>query len=410
MRRWQLRLPHCAGHCLSFCFGARSPAADATNDPWTIDFRYAPPSWQTAICLPDDWQKTLVGKDGSLLYDYPGSYAGFGTRITFALSGETRWVKQELVSPRVPIVRTIQRGGDVEVVQERFAVAPPLASAPRRKPKSFGASRFAGWRKPAGRPRPPGSDPAFSSVAIGSGHPIQYRFKAKKDARYTVVFGLCEGYYAKPGQRILTLQVEGKSLRTVDMVAEKGRNQPEVFSFPARDENGDGWIDLAVAAAENSPDKNTILNTLWVFREADAPSRAELLSGRTPAGPGARRLRRRLARQQLFAPRLRAGANPQYRRERSSVAPTLVIESASPLTPDVFRRRVQIGAWTTLTYSPTILAMICDPQANSSPPSDSSATTTAIPSTTCSCVTASRNRSFSPPRSMGCGYCPAPRT
>ena len=79
------------------------------------------------------------------------------------------------------------------------------------------------------------------------------------------MFGLCEGYHAKPGQRILTLQIEGKSLRTVDLVAEKGRNQPELFSFPARDENGDGWIDLAVAAAENSPDKNTILNTLWVF-------------------------------------------------------------------------------------------------------------------------------------------------
>ena len=63
-----------------------APARAATNDTWAIDFRYAPPSWQTAICLPDDWQKTLVGKDGSLLYDYPGSYAGFGTRIMFALS------------------------------------------------------------------------------------------------------------------------------------------------------------------------------------------------------------------------------------------------------------------------------------------------------------------------------------
>jgi len=104
-------------------------AASTTNDPWTIDFRYAPPSWQTAICLPDDWQKTLVGKDGSLLYDYPGSYAGFGTRITFGLSGETRWLKQELASPRVPIVRTTYRNGAVEVVQETFAVAPPLASS-----------------------------------------------------------------------------------------------------------------------------------------------------------------------------------------------------------------------------------------------------------------------------------------
>jgi hypothetical protein len=39
---------------------------------WTVDHRYAPVWWQTAICLPDDWQKTLVGKEGTLLYDHPG--------------------------------------------------------------------------------------------------------------------------------------------------------------------------------------------------------------------------------------------------------------------------------------------------------------------------------------------------
>ena len=83
-RRWKtrLRLALSAGILLGGAFHAVA----VTNDPWTIDFRYAPPGWQTAICLPDDWQKTLVGKDGSLLYDYPGSYSGFGTRITFGLS------------------------------------------------------------------------------------------------------------------------------------------------------------------------------------------------------------------------------------------------------------------------------------------------------------------------------------
>ena len=69
-----------------------------------------------------------------------------------------------------------------------------------------------------------------------------------------------------PASAFSPFRSKASPLRTVDLVAEKGRNQPEVFSFPARDENGDGWIDLAVAAAENSPDKNTILNTLWVFQ------------------------------------------------------------------------------------------------------------------------------------------------
>jgi len=108
--RWQRRRLIALGW--GALLGLAGPAAATTNDPWAIDFRYAPPSWQTAICLPDDWQKTLVGKDGSLLYDYPGSYAGFGTKITFGLSGETRWLKQELASPRVPIVRTTYRNGE----------------------------------------------------------------------------------------------------------------------------------------------------------------------------------------------------------------------------------------------------------------------------------------------------------
>ena len=61
-----------------------SPAAEdpAGKSPdWRVDHRYAPVWWQTSICLPDDWQKTLVGKEGTLLYDFPGKYSGFKTRI-----------------------------------------------------------------------------------------------------------------------------------------------------------------------------------------------------------------------------------------------------------------------------------------------------------------------------------------
>ncbi len=84
---------------------------------------YAPPWWQTCIGLPDDWQKTLVGRDGELLYDYPGSVAGFAAipgfraRVACGVASETRWVRQELVDPRVPIVRTLQRAGEVDVIQ-----------------------------------------------------------------------------------------------------------------------------------------------------------------------------------------------------------------------------------------------------------------------------------------------------
>ena len=341
---------------LSFCIliGITARAAAVADDPWTIDFRYAPTWWQTSICLPDDWQKTLIGREGGLLYDYPGKYAGFGTRITFGLQGETRWLKQELASPSVPIVRTTQRNSDVEIMQETFAIAPPLVASTKKTEllieRVDSQVMQAGWASP-----PAGSDPAFRDVAIGNGHAVQYRFKAGKAAHYNVVFGLCEGWHAKSGQRILTLQIEGKSLRTVDMVAEKGRNHPEMFSFPARDENGDGWIDVAVAAAENSPDKNTILNTLWVFSGEDAPAKEELLAGRSTRPPlahvdcGSDSASNQTPRHDLTLVHLRnTGASP------ARITPTLTIESASPIQLDSSRRRVQVGGITSLTASGVI--------------------------------------------------------
>jgi len=42
-----------------------------------VDFRYAPPEWQTAICLPDDPHKSLVDRSGELLYHH--NQGGRGT-------------------------------------------------------------------------------------------------------------------------------------------------------------------------------------------------------------------------------------------------------------------------------------------------------------------------------------------
>ena len=46
---------------------ATAPADSGTG---TVDFRYAPPEWQTAICLPDEPHKSLVDRSGELLYHY----------------------------------------------------------------------------------------------------------------------------------------------------------------------------------------------------------------------------------------------------------------------------------------------------------------------------------------------------
>ena len=91
---------------------------------YRVDFRYSTPWWQSTICLPDDPEKTVLGKEGDLLYDFPGKPDRFPKRIAVQLDVPTKWVKQELASPRVPIVRTTSRWESVEMNQEAFAATP----------------------------------------------------------------------------------------------------------------------------------------------------------------------------------------------------------------------------------------------------------------------------------------------
>ena len=333
---------------LSMTSPLRSAAA-AEPGSLTVDFRYAPPWWQTAICLPDDWQKTLVGKEGALLYDFPGRHSGFKTRVAVGLEGESEWVRQELVSPRVPIVRTTVRAGAIEMVQEAFAVAPPPASergaelAPGVQ-RVGSASVLRNWAAPTVP-----CDPAFRHIAVGWKEPIRYRFRAGAGARYTVVLGLCEGWHPEPGRRVLDLQVEGKTRRTVDLVREYGRNVPVVLPLEARDENADGWIEVAVAAAKDSPDDNTILNVLWVFA-GEAPAPDQLLAGKSdrpalvhvacgledgPAGP---------PRHDVLLVRL-TNTGPAEAR----VTPLVTLESERQVAPGQDRRRIAIDAVTQVT-------------------------------------------------------------
>ena len=90
-----------------------------------VDFAYAPPRWQTAICLPDDPQKSLVDKNGSLLYHYGKGGGDFATRVAVEVVGDAVWQKQILHSPRVPIVRTTRAAEGLQIIEEAFAVSDP---------------------------------------------------------------------------------------------------------------------------------------------------------------------------------------------------------------------------------------------------------------------------------------------
>lgn len=104
----------------ALCSSAR---LDANN----IDYAYAPPKWQTAICLPDDPFKSLVDSTGTLLYHFERfgfkeSEREYGTRIAIEVTPTAKWRSQRLHSPRVPIVRTVRQDTALDVVEEAFAV------------------------------------------------------------------------------------------------------------------------------------------------------------------------------------------------------------------------------------------------------------------------------------------------
>jgi len=106
-------------------------ASENSHDGLSVDFRFMPPEWQTAICLPDDPYKSIVDKSGDLLYHYRRIVGGtdrFHSRIGVRIADDMVWKKQQLHSPRVPFVRTYFTGDGLEVVQEAFAVTDQLES------------------------------------------------------------------------------------------------------------------------------------------------------------------------------------------------------------------------------------------------------------------------------------------
>src|SRR5512137_2243684 len=77
-----------------------SSSASPTAGPQMVDFRYSPPEWQTAICLPDDPHKSLVDRSGELLYHYGQGGREFATRVGVEVAEGAVWRQQELFSPR----------------------------------------------------------------------------------------------------------------------------------------------------------------------------------------------------------------------------------------------------------------------------------------------------------------------
>ena len=128
MRQVTLTLNYMLLACIGLIYFGDNPAFavnENNHDSLSVDFSYMPPEWQTAICLPDDPCKSIVDKSGDLLLHFErivGGSDGFRTSIRVQIADSVVWKKQELHSPRVPIVRTFLEANGLEVVEEAYAV------------------------------------------------------------------------------------------------------------------------------------------------------------------------------------------------------------------------------------------------------------------------------------------------
>ncbi|MBN2579146.1 MAG: hypothetical protein JXB10_09165 [Pirellulales bacterium] len=249
-----------------------------------VDFGYRPQQWRTAICPPDDTYKTLVNEKGALLYHYARGGWWFGTSVRVEVVPGEKIVDQQLLSPRTPIVQTRLTDGDLEILEEAFALkkqgtppAPPKFTAVRKDRPNV----MRNWAK-----LPAGVTEKLSAIAVGGNHPIIYQIKVPKGAAATVVLGLCESWHDRPGRRIMDLSVEGAPPKKVDTVADIGKNVADAFWFNAQDADHDGLIELKVTAAKDAQDKNAILNGFWVFDAPVGHDDAALLAGKLDAQAG----------------------------------------------------------------------------------------------------------------------------
>lgn len=335
-------------YAVAFCLLPVAPAP-AAGAGATVDFRYAPPEWQSAICLPDDPHKSLVDRSGELLYHHGQGGREFATRVGVEVLGNATWQKQELLSPRVPIVRTLRTAEGLEIVEEAFAVTDlpqtNASPAPLQRVDSGGVNR--NWAKP-----PAGLDPALRDIAVHMGGSIHYELTVPAGAARRVALALCEGWWKETGKRVQVLRVEGAEPKTVDTVADIGQNQAAAFWFDAKDANGDGRIEIAVEAAARAADKNTILNGLWVFGADQRIDSDALLAGRLNPGAQARMSAGKPggpARNDLILVHVtNTGAEPR------TLQPRLIVDTTHPFSFQPEARRGVVNDHETITCSPAI--------------------------------------------------------
>ncbi|HOS91853.1 MAG TPA: hypothetical protein PLQ54_00935 [Armatimonadota bacterium] len=129
-------------------------------------------------------------------------------------------------------------------------------------------------------PRPEGQySPVFATMCIGwRSQPMTYRFRVEPGGSYVVAVGFWEWHWKERGHRLVETTIDGQAGGVVDTVS-AGTGHPVVAQYAAHDADGNGLLDVTVAAARSAPDQNSILNVIWLFPAGSPPDGDALLRG-----------------------------------------------------------------------------------------------------------------------------------
>lgn len=190
-------------------------------------------------------------------------------------AGQAQTVKLSLVLPAGAHV-----GSRTASLQGRGILVLPEGSQTQQTQQEWGwdddAQSLPGWARPS-----LACDPAFRNIRAGlGGVPIRYAFKVEPRSACQVVLGFCESHWADAGARPVVCKVEGADVQEVDPLARWGQHVPGALAFQARDENGDGKLDVSVLPSPGAPDQNPILNIIWIFPPTEKPDLAQVTAGR----------------------------------------------------------------------------------------------------------------------------------
>ena len=111
--------------------------------------------------------------------------------------------------------------------------------------------------------------PEMRSMLVGLEQPIIYHAQVNPERSYTVVLGSYEGDFGRPGFRVMEARIEGGTPQKIDVIASVGRKKPFVTSLTGKDIDGDGWLDITVAAHAEAKHPAPQITVLWIFDHAD---------------------------------------------------------------------------------------------------------------------------------------------